>query len=336
MSDQAATALAVKPPQEAPAATAAPVDRSTHFLFSHKLFSVKGAFFGISPATDEPVLNVNMGDLKASLTLPTLAKEFDLSPDTDDGRLLGIIAKSLRFVKEIRPGDSIPRELLDGTSSWTVEPHHHEIARARLSVNLAAWVSGEDAGTTEPHILQKIAEDPETQQRVNEALGEMADKLGYGRENKDRVLDQIETVARELAYIEALRERHGKIKMIERKVAEAGKLYRRERSVVEDVQRIQVLLKPPLSEFPGIFEMIDTQTVEVIALLRQLKQQISFIRTMRDDLHVRFMKWEEMIQLWDPIPAERGDAIEAALRTTYRFLAHHFPQRSEWTLTMKG
>jgi hypothetical protein len=332
MADQSATALATKDPQ--PAAAPAPADRSTHFLFTHKLFGVKGAYFGISPATDEAVLNVTMGDLRASLTLPTLAKEFDLSPETDDGRLLGIIAKSLRFVKEIRPGDSIPRELLDGTSSWTVEAHHRAIASARLSVNLAAWISGEDPGTTEPHVLQKIAEDPETKTRVNEALGEMAEKLGYGRENKERVLEQIDVLARELAYIEALRERHGKIKMIERKVAEAGKLYRRERSIVEDVQRIQVLLKPPLAEIPGIFETVDSQTVEVIALLRQIKQQISFIRSMRDDLHVRFMKWEEMIQLWDPIPAERGDAIEAALRTTYRFLAHHFPQRSEWTLTI--
>lgn len=332
MADQSATALAHKDPQPAPTPTAA--DCSTHFLFTHKLFAVKGASFGMSPATDEPVLNVTMGELKAALTLPTLAREFELTPETDDGRLLEIVAKSLRFVKEIHPGDSIPRELLDGTSSWTVEPHHRAIARARLSINLAAWVSGEDARAIEPHMLQKAAETPETKARVNEALGELADKLGHGRGNTQRVVEDIDVLARELAYIEALRERYGKIKMIERKVTEAAKLYRRERSIVEDVQRIQVLLRPPLSEFPGIFEMVDTQTAEVIALLRQIKQQISFIRSMRDDLHVRFMRWEEMIQLWDPIPAERGDAIEAALRTTYRFLAHHFPQRSEWTLTI--
>lgn len=336
MTEQAATALAIKSPQEAAAAPASQGDRSTHFVFTHKLFSAKGGYFGMSPTTDEPVFNFSMGELNASLTLPTLAREFDLTPETDDGRLLAIIAKSLRFVKQIRPGDSIPREMLDGSCSWSVEPHHHEIARARLSVYLAAWVTGEDASTKEPELLQKIAQDPETQQRVNKALAELADKLGYGRENKDRVLDNLETVARELAYIEALRERHGKLKAMERKIVEAGKLYRRERNVADDIQRVQVLLKAPLGEFPGIFTMVDWQTAEVTTLLRQVNQRIASIRSMRDDLHVRFMKWEEMIKLWDPIHAERGEALESALRATYRFLAHRFPLRSDWTLTTKG
>ena len=335
MPDQAA-ALAFNQSQEGTAPAAGSTDRSTHFLFAHKLFSAKGAYFSLSALSDEPVFNFIMGELKASLTLPTLAREFELTPETDDGKLLAIVAKSLRFVKQIRPGDSIPRELLDGTSSWSVEPHHHEIARARLSVYLAAWVTGDDASTTETQVLQKIAQDPETQARVNKALGDLADKLGFGRDNKERVLDQLDIIGRELAFIEALRERYGKIKMIERKVAEAIKLYRRERPVLEDIQRVQVLLKPPLAEFPGIFTMIDWQTAEVTTLLRQMSKQITFIRTMRDDLHARFLKWEEMIQLWDPIPAERGEAIESAMRLTYRFLAHRFPQRSDWTLSTKG
>ncbi|MBM3521705.1 MAG: hypothetical protein FJX57_02005 [Alphaproteobacteria bacterium] len=309
-------------------------DRSTHFIFAHKLFAVKDAFFAISSATDEAVLNVTLGELKASLTIPTLAKEFQLTPETDDGKLLNIIAKSLKFVKVIRPGDSIPRELLDGTSSWTVEPHHHAIAKARLSVNLASWVSNTDAGTTDAHILQKMADDPETKQRVNEALGELADKLGYGRENKDKVLDQIDTLARELAYIEALRDRHGKIKMIERKLADAAKLYRRERSIADDIQRVQMLMRTPSNEFNGIFQMVDAQTGEILQVLRKMTQQIEFIRTMRDDLHTKLMRWDEMIERWDPVPSERGDAIEAAMRATYRFLARYFPQRSDWTLTV--
>ncbi|MBL8702819.1 MAG: hypothetical protein JNK67_30840 [Alphaproteobacteria bacterium] len=317
--------------------TAAPTpagDRSTHFIFTHKLFSVKGAFFAISPATDEAVLNVTLGELKASLTIPTLAREFQLTPDTDDGKLLNIIAKSLKFVKVIHPGDSIPRELLDGSSSWTVEPHHHAIAKARLSVNLAAWATNTDAGTSDPHILQKMAEDPETKAHVNEALGEMAEKLGYGRENKEKVLEQVDTLARELAYIEALRERHGKVKMIERKLADAAKLYRRERSIADDVQRVQALMRTPSNEFNGIFQMVDAQTGEVVQVLRKMSQQIEFIRTMRDELHTKLMRWDEMIERWDPIASERGDAIEAAMRATYRFLARYFPQRSDWTLTV--
>ena len=322
------------PETTAPVAEAPPkpVDRSTHFHFAHKLLALKGGHFSISSTTEEPVFNVALGELKAALTLPTLAEEFGIAPESDDGKLLAIIAKSLKFVKEIRHDDSIPRELLDGTSSWTVEPQHRATARARITVNLIAWVNGESATTSDPRVIQKIAEDPETQARLNDALGSVAEKLGYGRDNKEKVLEQIDVVARELAYIEALRDRHGKIRMIDRKITDAGKLYRRERSIVEDVQRIQVLMKNPIAEFGGILQAVDAQTGELLSVLRNLRHQIDFVRTMRDELHTRFMRWEEMIQVWDPVPSERGDAIEAALRTTYRFLARYFPQRTDWTL----
>ncbi len=318
-----------EPSAEAPAR---PADRSTHFLFTHKLLAMKGGHFSISATTEEPVFNVALGDLKAALTIPTLAEEFGLAPETDDGKLLAIIAKSLKFVKEIRPGDSIPRELLDGTSSWTVEPQHHATARARITVNLMAWLNGESATTNDPRAMLKIAENPETQARVNDAFADIAEKLGYGRDNKEKVLEQVDAVARELAYIEALRDRHGKIKMIDRKITDAGKMYRRERSIVEDVQRIQALMKTPIAEFGGMFQAIDAQTGELLSVLRNLKHQIDFVRNMRDELHTRFLRWEEMILVWDPVPSERGDAIEAALRTTYRFLARYFPQRTDWTL----
>lgn len=311
-----------------------PQARSTHFDFKHRLFQGRGTHFAISPATEEPVLNLHMGDLNVTLTIPTIANEFNLGPETNDGRLLRIISKSLRFAKMIRPGDSIPREILDGTSSWTVEPHHQTVALARLSFYLINRAEAQNFEANEFQILSKMATDEATKNKVSEALVEIARGAGKGRETKEAIFELLEQVARELAYIEALRERYGKIKMIEKKIAEAGKVYRRERAVSDDVSRIQALIKGPMSEFPSIFKMVFTQMMDVRMVLRSVPAQVQFIRTMRDELHVRFMKWEEMIQLWDMIPAERGDAIERALRLTYRFMARHFPQRSEWSLTM--
>jgi hypothetical protein len=179
-----------------------------------------------------------------------------------------------------------------------------------------------------------MANDEETKNKVSDMLVEIARSAGKGRETKEAIFELLEQVARELAYIEALRERYGKIKMIEKKIAEAGKLYRRERAVSDDVSRIQALIKGPLSEFPSIFKMVYTQMADVRMVLRSVPAQVQFIRTMRDELSVRFMKWEEMIQLWEMIPPERGEMIERALRLTYRFMARHFPQRSEWSLTI--
>ena len=42
-----------------------------------------------------------------------------------------LFARGVRFVKEIRPKDSIPSELLDGTASWSYEERHNASARAR-------------------------------------------------------------------------------------------------------------------------------------------------------------------------------------------------------------
>ena len=317
-------------PAEGPPAEA----RSTHFDFKHRLFQGRGTHFAISPATDEPVLNVSMGDLNATLTIPTIAAEFNLGPETPDGKLLRTVSKSLRFVKIIRPGDSIPREILDGSSSWRVEPHHQTVALARLSFYLINRAEANTFEVNEFQILAKMANDEPTKNKVSDALVEIARSAGKGRETKEAIFELLEQVARELAYIEALRERYAKIKAIEKKIAEAGKIYRRERAVSDDVTRISALIKGPLSEFPSIFKMVFTQMMDVRMVLRSVPAQIQFIRTMRDELHIRFMKWEEMIQLWEMIPAERGEAIERALRLTYRFMARHFPQRSEWSLTI--
>ena len=307
---------------------------STHFMFRHRVFTLKGCHFALSPASDEPMFNLQMGELKGSITLPALASEFGIDPETEDGRLLGIVARSLRFVRQIRPGDSIPSEILDGTSSWSVGPHHETVAIARLSYNLIENGAPGLFEANEFAILERMAHDDATRARVSDALVAIARRSGQKSQTRDSVFEQLERVARELAYIEALRERHEKIRMIERKIGEAAKLYRRDRALFEEVQRIQALLKAPLGEFPAILQMAFAQMADMRDVLGNVQQQLQFIRTMRDELHVRFMRWEDMIQIWDPVPPERGETLERTLRATYRFLARYFPQRSEWTLTI--
>ena len=326
---------------QAPAADAAPApeaanprsDRSTHFAFSHRIFGVKGAHFALSEATEEPVYHVNLGELKASLTLPTLAREFDLRSDTEDGKLLAVVEKSLRYVKVIRPGDSIPRELLDGTSSWTVEPLHRETALARLIIGVAAWASEEEPWTSDPHRLRKLAADSEIRAKADEGFARLAERLKLARPEAAR--ERVEDIARELAYVEALRDRVGKVQSIERKVTDAVKIYRNDRSFLADLQRIQALIRSPVAEFEEILDAVDGQARDVVAAIRQPAHHIDFVRAMRDDINHKLLKWDEMIVRWENIAAERGATIELELKQTYRFVARHFPQRSEWSLHRK-
>src|SRR5260221_12543660 len=169
----------------AAAASAADVSdgsgRSTNFLFENKVFSVEHGFFSMTRDTKEPVLNVMLGELQATLPLASLRSEFNIAPESSDGRLLNLIEASLRYVKEIRPNDSIPRELLDGSASWTVEERHRTIAQSRLIVQLSSWLTGEEMIISDIAQLEQIAEDPGTKQRVQNAIGGIADKIGNGQ-----------------------------------------------------------------------------------------------------------------------------------------------------------
>src|SRR5258708_13070034 len=112
----------------AAAASAADVSdgagRSTNFLFENKVFSLEHGFFSMTRDTKEPVFNVMLGELRATLPLASLRSEFNIAPGSSDGRLLDLVEASLRFVKEISPNDPIPRQPLDGSPSCTVETRH--------------------------------------------------------------------------------------------------------------------------------------------------------------------------------------------------------------------
>lgn len=310
-------------------------DRSRIFAFEHKVFTVEGGFFAPIKSTGEPAFHIPLGDLKGAIPLETLRYEFDLAPDSVDGRLLGIVEKSLRFVKEIRPLDSIPHELLDGTASWSVEPRHWEIARNRLTVQLVSWLTGGETVIVDLVQLEQIAEDPKTKERVNEAFTQAAEKLGLGKDRREEVVNLVESLARELAYIEALRDRYGLVRQMQRNLEILSNLYRRDQGIRNDIFRMQALIKTPVVNFESMFNQTDAQTGEILAALRNIQPQVKFIREMRDELHFRLMLWDEMIARWGETPVDRTPEIEALLKETYRFLARHFSAAVDWPLASR-
>jgi hypothetical protein len=332
--DNAATASAPVPEEEDGPVPAYTSDRSTHFAFQHKVFSIKDAVFRLSQ-TEEPLFRVELGDLKCGVSVPSLRNEFGIKAESDDGKLLELIEKALRFVKEIRPGDSIPKELLDGSCSWSVEDRHRKLAHNRMTVQLVSWLSGGDADIADTAKLEQLASDPETKQRVQKAFAEAAEKIGLGRERAGEVIDRFETLARELAYIEALRERFQHVRMIMVRLSEMSQIYKPERAIMEELVRVQMLMRNPDGEFQNDFGLVDAHTCEIVNMLKKIDMQIAFIRSNRDDLHYKLMKWDDLIGRWESIKVEKSEALENLMRATYRFVAQHYPQRSNWQLQNK-
>jgi hypothetical protein len=304
--------------------------RSTHFAFQHKIFTVEGSYFSLTHDTREPVYHVPLGDLNAALTLPTLRSEFGIAGASGDGKLLDLIEKSLRYVKEIRPNDSIPCELLDGTASWSVEERHRQIARSRLAVQLSAWVNKEEVLITDVFQLEQLADDPATKTRVQKAIAEIAERLGIGHERRQTVVDKIDLFARELAYIEALREMQGHVKMIYLKLNKLSKVYAKEKTVTEDIVRVLQLLRGPITDLDATFAQVDAQTVDIMSILKQYDAQVNFVRELRDDLHFRLREWHDLSGKWMGQDLVRSAESEALIKETYRFAAHNFPQHQSW------
>lgn len=303
---------------------------SKSFDFEHKIFHVENAKFVFSPFDNAAVLRVSIGELEASLVMESIKTEFKIAADSHDGELLSLVKRSLQYVREIRPGDDIPNEILDGSASWSVEPHHLEIAKNRLLIQMSNWMTGDDAGSLKREELEAQANDPNTRERINTAVDEIAEELGLGKDNREKVLNLVDKIARELSYIEGLRERFQDIEKIEAKLKMASRMASSEKQIGEEVDRVAILIGPPIQKFRFSFDQVDAQTGEVVPLLKSFDQQVAFIRENRDDLHKRMMLWDEIIDEWDFRVIDLDEELRNAVRKTYQFVAFNFSQAKKW------
>jgi hypothetical protein len=322
------TSQSVHTPVEGPSSGGSA--RSTNFAFEHKIFAVNSAYFSLTRDTREPVYHVPLGELDAALTIGTLRIEFGITGESADGRLLDLIEKSLRYVKEIRPDDSIPNELLDGSASWCVEERHRQIATARLALQLSAWLTKEEVVVTDVSQLARLANEPATKARVQKAIAEIAERLGIGYDRRQEAMDKIDLFARELAYIEALRDLQMGVKLIYAKLNKLAKLYTKDKSVSEDIVRVLQLLRAPVGDLDSTFGLVDANTADIMSILKNYDVQVNFVREIRDDLHFRLRDWNDLSKKWSALELARCNESEALVKETYRFAAYNFPQQQSW------
>lgn len=306
------------------------LDPNTHFVFQHRVFSLPDARFELEGRERHPVMRVHLGDIEAIIPIDDVASEFGIAPDSSDGKLLTTVSNSLKYVKDIRPGDSIPSELLDGSASWRVEDHHRELAKNRLMVQVATWLTGEESVILDMSELRRMSTDPAMQQRVRDGISKIAKELGLGPDRRDEVLDMIDRFARELCYVEALRDRYNAARGIITKLGRAGKLYKDDKHFYEEIHRAGILIRPAIQGFNSLFEQVDAQTSEIIAILKTYDAMVKYVREIRDELHERLIIWDKAIAMWTINLEKRNDRIRDAVRETYRFVAFHFPQTHDW------
>ena len=301
--------------------------------FEQKFFTaVEGSYFRKSPHTEEPVFILNLGGEEITLPFPGIRREFHIEVDSPDFHMLELVADGLDYVKVLMPGDDFPKELLTGEASWDVTEEHKAVARQRVCMQLVSWMSGDENLITDPQELIQIADDPQMKQKINKAFEEAAAALDNPRANKDMVVDLIEEIAGELAYIETLREQFRQVVAMEAKVKRVRHGAAKQRSMLDNATSVAKLISIAVSEFRNEFEMADGQTSEIIAMLKNVQTQKEYIRGVRDSLYRRMVAWDDLLRAWDMqsgiIAADTADL----LRDTYRFLAPRYMQTDDWLL----
>jgi hypothetical protein len=312
--------------------TGAPTAQS--FLFSHKAFALGDVHFTRDSDGSGALMHLTLDGMRAAISLRSLHQAFDITPGSEDGRLLALIPRALRFVSQIRPGDAIPREVIDGQPSWGADRKYLTLANARLTGALVAWLRGEQFDPRRGQHLLELANDESTKTRVREAVATIADALGYPADRRTEVLSLVEKIGVELSYIEALRDRlHYPIRRILGTLQSLERVYRRDRAVLDEIERSRVLLGPPSKGIAARFEEIDAKMARILATLREFERRVAQIRRTRDELRSTELLWQGTLDLWHGAEPIASREIEQAIKETYRFAARNFTSAGQWTLT---
>ena len=254
----------------------------------HQVFTtLKEPLFRRAETDGTPVMVVMLGEREAAIPLRSLQHEFAIADDSEDGKMLALIAQSLDFVAALRIGDGLPAEVLSGEASWQPEELHLRIANARLQWQLVMWLNSGTSGdvpTLDADSLVQIADDPARKQQVQQAFNKAAEALGLP--SREAVIQLVEELAQELAYIEALRDRLlRRVKGMMEKLNRMAQGYRGDGSHLETLTQVRRLTATALKQISHRFDELDAQTGEVMAALRNADSQRTFIRSNRDWLY---------------------------------------------------
>jgi len=309
----------------------------TSVKFEQKFFtSVEGSYFRKSPMTEEPVFILNLGGEEVTLPIRGICREFSIEEDTPDYQMLELVAAGLDYVKILMPGDDFPKELLTGEASWEVTEEHKAVARQRICMQLVSWVSGDENLITDPQQLIQIADDPVMKEKINKAFDEAASALESPNANKEMVIDLIEELAAELAYIETLRDQFRSVLSMESKIKRVRHAAAKQRSLLDNATSVSKLISVASTEFEAEFDMADGQTGEIISVLKNIHSQKEYIRGVRDSLYRRMVAWDDLLRSWDRQSGIISSDTADLMRDTYRFLAPRYMQTDDWLLNTQS
>jgi hypothetical protein len=311
----------------------AAIDQPTLCTLAHRGFAVLGVpLFRRAEGDNAPVMVVTLGERQVSLPLLALQREFAIPEEAPDGRMLTLIAEALEYVSALRIGDPLPREVCSGEASWEPDAMHLALAAMRLRMQLVAWLNAgtsADAPEMNAEALLRLADDPVVRKQMQDALDHAAKALGLP--GQQAVVELIEDLAHELAFIEALRDRFFRcVQAMVLKIEQIARGLRADTLRWDTLTQVRRLSKLALKDLARRFGELDAQTGEVMPALRNASRQRAFIRQNRDWLYRSLRAWQPIIDEWNAAGTDYDDTTRGLFALTYRFLAPRYMPVHEW------
>jgi hypothetical protein len=282
-----------------------------------------------------PAMVVRLGERDAAIPLRAMQREFGIADDSEDGRMLALIAQALDFVTGLRPGDELPPEVLTGEASWSPDDVHRRIAAMRVQLALIDWLRPERATgggreMTESAIL-RAEHDPLIRAQIQEAFARAAGELGLP--GPQDVVGLVEELAHELGYIEALRHRLLRpVELMATRLGQVARAWRGTGGRSDTLMQVRRLTGIALRQLAERFADLDARTDAVITALRDIESQRAFIRINRDWLYRSQRAWQPILDAWCAPDLPEDEALPPLLSRSYRFLAQRTLPAQEWTL----
>ena len=163
---------------------------------------------------------------------------------------------------------------------------------------------------------------------MQEGFQKAAEQLGL--KSRDEVVQLVEQIAREMAYIEALRSYYEWILRIPGHIRTMQALLKEDRQSLESAIRVNQLAASPIKQYREMFQNVDAQFQDMGSVLRNVPNVIDFIRNIRDDLHRDTLIWAEIEPVWKEMDFEDRRSMRTGLAKLYPFIAQNFLRYGGW------
>ena len=281
-------------------------------VLAHRGFLLLGeVVFQRSETDGVPVAIVPLDGRPVAIPLRALQRELAIDDDSDDGRMLALIAEALDYVVSLQQGDPLPAEVVTGEASWEPEHRHLQAARARLRACVLRWTAAADRPAD-----------------LGVALDALAPLIGMT--DAAEAAAALERLAAELAFIEACREL-----LLDRVRRLGSRLDQLRLDSAAGAQRDELtqsrrLATAALERIGARFADVEAQTADIVVALRRAEGLRTYIRSNRDWLHRSRLAWTPVLEGWQRETGLKPVARRSLISLTYRFLAQRFMSVQEW------